>query len=270
MLKIDLDQVVRTRAPRHYRYIPRFVIRAAEKMIYQDSLNDMLVKCDGLRGAEFCRGMIKNLDLSYEVEGLENLQKSPRYILASNHPLGGLDGVILIDLISSHTPGGKVKFIVNDLLMAVEPLRDVFLPINKHGRQSRSDSEAIESTLASDVPVLIFPAGLVSRMQKGSQISDLQWQKKFINQAIAHKRDIIPVYFSGKNTNFFYKFAKLRERLGIKFNIEMLRLPAEMFKSKGHQFKITIGAPIPWQELEGGTNAKHQAQKIKEIVYSLK
>lgn len=98
---------------------------------------------------------------------------------------------------------------VNDLLMAVEPLSEVFLPVNKHGRQSRTSTAQIDSTFASDAPIIIFPAGLVSRKQKDGSIADLRWRKMFINKAVSTGRDIIPIYFNGQNSSFFIILQKL-------------------------------------------------------------
>ena len=268
-IQIDLDAVVRTRLPRYYRYIPRFLIRRLAKMICQDEMNDMLRKCDGKRDAEFCRGALDHLQISYDASGMENLDpKNRRVILASNHPLGGLDGMILIDFIT-RVYGPPVKFIVNDLLMAIEPLSGVFLPINKHGRQSREAFRQIDEAMASDTPIIIFPAGLCSRKGKDGKIADLQWQKNFINKAIAHRRDIIPIHFKGQNSKFFYNFARLRTRLHLRLNLEMARLPKEVFRARSSRFSLTVGSPISWQSLRGGGDAQQQADAIRRTVYSL-
>ena len=191
-----------------------------------------------------------------------------RVVIVSNHPLGALDGIALIDWVSKiYGPG--VKFIVNDLLMAVKPLDNVFLPINKHGKQSRKSSSNIEEVFAGNDPIIIFPAGLVSR-KRDEGIRDLKWQKMFISKAVQYHRDIIPVYFDGKNSPFFYNFAKLRTRVGLKFNIEMIYLPREIFRSRHARFTIVAGKPIPYNRFKGGRNAAIEAKAMKRIVYDLK
>lgn len=268
-IKIDLQQVVRNRLPRHSRFIPRWVVRQLEKVICQDEMNEMLRVTAGLRDAEFCRGVLKHLDIKYTVEGAANLDpEHRRVILVSNHPLGGLDGLMLIDYITSvYGPG--LRFIVNDLLMAIEPLSGVFLPINKHGRQSRRSLQEINEAMESDQPIIIFPAGLVSRKGDAGDIADLQWQKTFVNKAIAYKRDVIPVFFSGQNSKFFYNFARMRTRMGLKFNFEMTRLPKELFRARGSEFSIHVGRPIPWSLLEGADLAQATADRIRAEVYAL-
>lgn len=268
VIKIDVDEVLRSRLPRHYRYIPRFVIRWIERTICQEQLNELLQSNAGKVDADFCNGVLNDLNISLDIKGRENLppREKRRVVIVSNHPLGGLDGVALIDFFSQYY-GGKIHFIVNDLLMAIKPLNGVFLPINKHGKQSRQSFQAIEDAFAGDNPIIIFPAGLVSRKGKNGVIADLKWQKMFLGKAIQHQRDVIPLHFGGENSPFFYNFAKLRTRMGLKFNIEMIYLPREMFRSRNANFTISIGSPIPWQSL---TNTREKADEIKQIVYSLK
>ncbi len=270
VIKVDLDGVLRQRLPRYYRFIPRFLIRWLERTICQEQLNDMMEKNRGKKDAEFCRGVLDELNIKYDVSGEENFDpENRRVVIVSNHPLGALDGMTMIDYITRRY-GGNVKFVVNDLLMAIKPLNGVFLPINKHGKQSRNSSDAIDKAMAGDDPVIIFPAGLCSRRQPDGTICDLEWRKMFINKSAEYHRDVIPVYFDAENSSFFYKFAKFRTRLGIKFNIEMIYLPREIFRSENARFAIKVGKPILWQSLRAGKGAKAQAAEIKELVYNLK
>ncbi len=271
VIKIDVDSVLRQRLPRHYRFIPRFLIRWIERTICQDKLNKLLEYNKGKVDADFCRGVIEHLNVTYNVSGEEHLPSTDnrRVVFVSNHPLGALDGIILIDYISQKY-GGNVKFVVNDLLMAVKPLEGVFLPINKHGKQSRKSSNAIDDAFSDNDPIIIFPAGLVSRRQKKGIIRDLKWRKMFISKCVEYNRDIIPLYFDAENSSFFYKFAKLRTRLGIKFNIEMIYLPREIFHCENKHFSIFMGKSIPVETISAGKEASKQAEKIKEIVYNLK
>lgn len=269
LLEIDVDAVIRAKAPRHYKYIPKWLIRKLERTICQDRLNALLRELYPRRGADFCRGVLKSLNVDVRYHNLELLPDidNTRVLFVSNHPLGGLDGMALIDFVQRHyntEPG----FIVNDLLQAVEPLSDVFLPINKHGAQSRQAVSAIDEAFAGDKPLIMFPAGLVSRRGKGGVIKDLEWQKMFITKARQSKRIIIPLHFCGENSTFFYKFAKFRQSLGLKFNIEMIYLPREVFRSEGKTFDVVIGNPIEPEQLTGNS-ATAIAQKIKELVYSL-
>ena len=251
-IKIDVRAVVRERLGAASRAVPSFLLRKLEKLICQDRLNALLEHNFPKEGAEFCRGVLNDLSVKVETFNADRLPPVDRrrVIIASNHPLGGLDGMALIDYFSQRY-GGELMFVVNDLLMAVKPLAPVFLPINKHGHQSRQSLAAIDR-------------------QAGGEVADLEWRKMFINRAISFKRDIVPVYFDGTNSDRFYSVARRRESMGLKFNFEMALLPSEVFKAEGKTFRINCGTPLPWQSLSGGQEAEAEAQAVRRMVYDLK
>ncbi len=269
-MRIDVDEVLRQRAPGYYRFIPRFIIRRLESFICQDKLNRLLTHNSHLEGAAFAEGVLSDLSVKYQLKGdFDPSQR--RVIFVSNHPLGGLDGLVLASAVKQLYGGNdRMKFVVNDLLTFVEPLRCIFLGINKHGEQSREAVSRLDEAFSGSDPIVMFPAGLVSRRHPDGSISDLRWQKMVVNKAISCERDIIPLHFSGENSKFFYNFANLRTRLGLKFNIEMTRLPAEIFQREGETFTITIGQPVKWQSLKGGKEAQAQADLLREAVYRLR
>lgn len=268
IIQIDLDQLLRTRASRYHRFIPRPAVRWLERLICQDQLNDMLRKIGDKRDVEAADVVLRELDITLRPTGLENIPQQGRFIFASNHPLGGLDGLALISLFG-HRYNGEIRFLVNDLLMSVKPLRGIFLPVNKFGRQSRQGATQIEEEYAGDRQMLTFPAGLCSRRQDDGSIADLPWRKFVVTSAIQHQRDIIPVYFDGQNSAKFYRAAMWRKRLGIKFNLEQALLPSEVFKSRGATFGICVGRPISWRTLDGSQAVK-EAATLRDIVYHLK
>lgn len=270
-MRVDVDAIVRSRLPRYARFIPRPLTWLLERIIHQDRINKVLERSRGQSGSEFCRTVLDELAVTYRlVPGCTLPPATERRVLyVCNHPLGGLDGVAIIDMLTRHY-GCEPWFLVNDLLMALTPLRSVFLPVNKHGRQSRADIEAIDRAFDSDRPVVIFPAGLVSRKGAGGVIADLEWKKMFIGYAIKYRRDVVPLYFDGENSRFFYNFARLRTRLGLKFNIEMIRLPHEMVLAEHRQFDIYAGQPLAWSSFTGGSNARSEARQVKQLVYLLK
>ena len=268
--KIDIDAVLRERLGSRYRFVPRPLVALLKRIVCQDSLNDLLDKTGHLRDAEFCRAVLRELGITYCVVNPERLPAPAdrRVIFVSNHPLGGLDGMVLIDLLTSlYGPG--LKFVVNDLLMAIDQLKGVFLPVNKLGKQSRDASDNLTRALEGPDPLVIFPAGLVSRRGADGAVADLEWHKMFINKAIASRRDIVPLFFSGRNSNFFYNFAYMRRRMGLRFNVEMALLPAEVFKQRSRNFTIVAGPRVPWNTLSTGSRAAADAREIKDRVYSL-
>lgn len=264
---IDIDKVLQKRIPKQYKYLPRFVVGWVEKIIHQKDLNSTLDAIGDAEGVDAARRILEHLEIKTDEHGVENIPASGRFLFVSNHPLGGLDGIVLISLLGGRY-GGAIKFLVNDLLMAVKPLRKVFLPVNKYGRQSRVAANEIEQEYAGDNQMITFPAGLCSRRLAGGKIGDLPWQKSAITMAVRYKRDIIPIHFDAVNSKRFYRLARWRERLGIKFNYEMILLPGEVYKSRGKTFRVVFGQPIRWQELDA-RNAGAEAQRIRDLIYEL-
>ena len=268
MDRIDLKKILRTRVP-HGKLIPGFLISGLEKLVCQDGLNDVLDAVEPNEGTAFADAVYDYLDIHLEVDGLENIPKKGRFIFASNHPLGGLDGIGLIKILGGIYGDDGIRFIVNDLLMNVEPLRPVFLPINKYGSQGRESAKAIADAYAGKQQIIIFPAGLCSRLGKNNCLADLEWQKSFITKAIEYHRDIIPVRFDGINRPRFYRTARWRRRLGIKFNIEQTLLPSELLAARGRTFRVTFLPPIPWESLRDSEyNPAQLAALIRHRVHN--
>lgn len=265
-MRIDVDKVLRERLPKHYRYIPRFAVRWLERTICQDQLNAILLKMAGKNSVDAATAALDEMDITVRATGLEQLPEG-RYMFVSNHPLGGLDGLALISLLGNRYDK-NIKFLVNDLLMAVEPLRGVFLPVNKYGSQSRAAATQIEEALKSDAQFITFPAGLCSRMQPDGTIADLPWQKAAVAHAVNYQRNIVPIFFDAHNSRFFYRFAKWRKKLGIKFNIELIFLPKEMIKQCGATLRVFIGEPIPWDSLDARA-PKREAARLRELVINM-
>ncbi len=264
--KIDVREIISSKSPSLGKRIPSFIIRYLEKTVHQEEINEILRIYSDLKDREFVAAVLDYMGITYRAFGTGNLPPEGRFVFASNHPLGGLDGLVFINEVSKHYP--SVKFPVNDLLLNIPNFSGIFLAVNKHGSQGRDSALTIEKAYASDDQILYFPAGLCSRRRRG-KISDLDWQKSFINKAVWHRRDIIPVYFSGKNSNFFYSLASARSLLGIRTNIEMLWLPDEMFSQKGRALSIVFGKPVPWQTFDKKKNATQWAEFVKRKTYDL-
>ena len=270
-MEINLHRILRDRLPaRVNRFVPGFMISGLEGIIHQRELNDMLRVGFPEEGSGFAGRILRHLDISVEVEGLDRIPRG-RFMFAGNHPLGGLAGSALIWVLGEKYGDEGIRFLVNDMLMNVEPLRKVFLPVNKFGRQGRSGAQAINEALASDMQVFQFPAGLVSRLHDNGEIADLEWQKAFVAKAIEYERDIIPVRFEAANRMRFYRLARLRKKLGIKVNIEQAFLPAEVCASRGKKFRIIFGEPVSWRGLkDSGESVRDLAARIRGMAYGLK
>lgn len=264
---IDVDKVLKSKNPSLARIVPRFVINYIKRVVHQAEINVFLTESGHLRDAALVSEFLRHFNVRYSIHGEENIPEKGRYIFVSNHPLGGLDGVVFINELSKRYP--EIKFPVNDILTYIENLSGVFLPVNKHGSQGREAARIIEQAYASDAQILYFPAGLCSRKRKGV-IKDLEWHKSFIQKAIQHKRDIVPCYFSGRNSDFFYNLANIRKFLGIKVNIEMLYLPDEMYRQKGVELHLAFGRPVPWTFFDKTKSHSEWAGWMKNETYKLK
>lgn len=267
-LKIDIEKVVREKTPKYAKRIPGFLFRYLKRTIHQDEINYVLSTYKDSTGVQFADDLLDYMNVHANVIGIENIPAEGRFIFASNHPLGGLDGVALIAVLGRKY-NRDIKFVVNDLLMAIEPLTDNFLPINKYGKQDKDKADALGKAYEGNGQMAVFPAGLVSRRQ-GNEIKDLTWNKAFIAKSVQYQRDIIPIWFEGYNSSFFYRFARWRKRLGLKFNIELIYLPDEMFRSEKKTFTIHFGKPIPWQTFDNSKTRMEWAQYVKEQVYSIR
>lgn len=266
-LILDLDKVLKNKAPKIYKNTPRFVLNYLKRKIHVDELNEILTIYADKQGVDFMEAVVGYFNLTLHVNGLDAIPQDKRFIFVSNHPLGGLDGICLSAVIGKKYDK-KIKYVVNDILYYIKNLQPIFLPVNKLGAQSKLSASTVNEAYNSDNQIITFPAGLCSRKQNG-KICDLEWKKSFILKAIESKRDIVPVYFDGRNSNFFYRFANLRKRLGIKFNIEMIFLPDEMFKNKNKSFSITFGEPIPYTQFDNSKNPSEWAEYVKQEVYKI-
>lgn len=266
ILQVDLDKVIADKNPRLARLLPRFLKRYLKRIIHQDEINHVLRSFSHQTPVEFIRSTLSYMEISYRAVGLEQLSDQGRYLFVSNHPFGGMDGMMLCDELDKRFGSGRI--IVNDILMNLKPLAPLFIPVNKHGRQNSDYLRFFREALASDDQIATFPAGLCSRRIDG-KVCDTKWKSSFVKNAIESQRDIVPVFFEGRLSNFFYNLSSLRKRLGIKANIEMIYLPDEMFSQHGRHFDIHFGAPVPWQELAAAGSAAQSAQRIREMVYAM-
>ena len=267
---IDIDKILQSKMGDKARLVPRFLVNWLKKTVHEDEVNRFLWRTRDEEGVVWLESCVKYLEMNIELVGKEN-RPDPNdgrlYTFVSNHPLGGADGVALGAIIGRHYDG-KFKYLVNDLLMNLPGLAPVCIPINKTGKQGRSFPQMVETGFASDNHMLMFPAGLCSRKQNGV-IRDLEWTKTFVKKSVQTQRDVVPIHFSGQNSDKFYRIANICKALNLKFNVAMLFLVDEMYKNVGKDFRIAIGKPIPWQTFDKSKTAKEWAQYVKEEVYKL-
>lgn len=275
-LQFDIRAILKSKAPK--AHVPGFVIRYLERIVHIKQMNAFLRKYPDLKGYEFIDRVIhEELGCSATIEGTENIPTDGKpVIFVSNHPLGGLDGMIIAKMIhdsrEAKAEGRSLKVIVNELLMYMEPINSLWAPVSKTKMLSKEQAAEQQRMWESETDVLTFPAGACSRLQHIDgkwQIRDLEWQKNFIQRAKEYKRDIVPIYFEGQNSRFFYTLALIRKWLHIKVNIEMLYLVDEMYGAHGKHFKVHVLPPIPYTTFDNSKTPKEWAQSVKLKVESL-
>jgi len=263
---INIEQALESKNPKLKKALPRFVINYIKKIVHQDELNADILGLDEYRGLDFLYKGLESWGITFDSIGTENLSSSGRYLFAANHPVGSIDGLALIGELGKYF--GETKSVVNDLLMNVKNFEPLFLGVNKHGGNAKENIRLFDEVLHSDKQIIMFPAGLASRKNKGL-IRDSEWKKTFLSRAVKHERNIVPVHISGSLSNWFYNLHSFRTFFRIKANLEMFYLVDEMFKQKSKHFKITFGKPIPYQLFNKASEQKSNAEKLRKFVYKL-
>ena len=188
---VDIKHVLKTKSPKLHRYLPGFILEYIIRKLHQDDINYGIHIMQGKYGHDFNKAGLDYVGAKVKWHGLENIPAEGKVIVAANHPLGGLDGMALIHAVSQVRK--DTVFFVNDVLKNLENYGDLFVGVNKVGNSSNSALKVVVDEYSTEKAILVFPAGLVSRKQKG-KIRDLEWKKSFVTQAIDHHRLIVPVY----------------------------------------------------------------------------
>ena len=260
---IDLRKIFTAKVPKLMKYMPEWLFRKIQRLLHEDDINEILTKYADKEGLDFINAVVVDFNLNLVLQGVDNLMDSDRILVASNHPLGGLDGIALIGAVGNHR--GETLTPVNDFLMFVKNLRPIFIPVSKVGSATANREESLK--LFNEI--CYFPFGLCSRKTKGGKIMDLDWKKTFVTKSRIYQRDIVPVHIEGRNSNFFYNLALWRKRLGIKVNIEMAFLVDEFFKQRNKQLTISFGKPIPYQTFDRRFTDAQWAEKLRTFSYQL-
>lgn len=267
---IEVADILKSKMGSKARFVPKPLVSWLKHIVHQDEVNKFLWESRNLTGVDWLEECVRYLDMTLNIVGKDNLPRKDDgrlYTFVSNHPLGGEDGVALGAVIGRHYDG-RFRYLVNDLLMNLPGLAPLCIPINKTGSQSRNFPAMVEAGFKSNNHMLMFPAGLCSRRANGV-IRDLPWKKTFITKSVETKRDIVPIHFGGRNSDFFYSLANVCKKLGIKFNVAMLFLVDEMYKNVHKEFRIAIGKPIPWQTFDKSKTPMEWAKFVQDTVYTL-
>lgn len=263
---ISLEKILVSKNKYLLKIIPKPLLKWFKKLICLDRVNEVIYKYRDYQGVDFADCVLKEIDIKIKVINPHNIPKEGRALIASNHPLGGIDGMALISEVGKYRR--DILFPVNDILCQLPGLKSVFIPINKYGRNS-SNHDALNNAFASDSCMMFFPAGTESKKING-RIQDFKWKKSFLRKAQEYGRDIVPVYIDSVNSKRFYRLSAIRRFFRIEFDLEMILLPSEMFKKQGETITITFGQPVKNETFDNIFTPLEWANKLREYVYQLK
>ncbi|MFI3286618.1 MAG: acyltransferase [Rikenellaceae bacterium] len=266
MPQIDVPTLIASKAPKAAKFIPNFIYRYLKRILHQDEINEILRDGWDLAPQPFVQAVFRRWKITYTLEGLDKLDPKGRYIFASNHPFGGMDGMMIADCLIEHF--GDARVVVNDLLMNLDPLKPIWIPVNTLGGQNAEYVRLFEEGFASNLPILMFPAGICSRVVEG-KIADLQWKNTFVKRAHATSRSVVPLYVEGSLHKGFYRMYRWRKALGIKANIEMLFLVDGMFRQHGNHFRMSVGEPIKVEQLKECGSVREQVEYVRKKTYNM-
>ena len=267
---IDVEKILESKVGSKVGLLPGFAVSWLKRILHEDEVNRFLWESRHLSGTEWLTECVRYLDMTLQIDGMENLPPKDDgrlYTFVSNHPLGGIDGVALGSVIGNFYDS-RFRYLVNDLLLNLPGLKPLCIGINKTGKQSRNFPAMVEAGFQSNHHILMFPAGLCSRKIEG-KIHDLPWKKTFVSKSVEYQRDVVPIRFDGQNSDRFYRIANLCKALHLKFNVAMLFLVDEMYRNVHKTFRITIGKPIPWQTFDKSKSMVSWAKYVEDKVYEL-
>ncbi|MBM3451588.1 MAG: glycerol acyltransferase [Bacteroidetes bacterium] len=264
---IDIRYLIKSKNPKLLKWLPGFVVRYFERILHQNEINKFISDHKDDYDIDFCKSVMAYFNINIEIDGAEKIPSNERIVVVMNHPLGGMDAMAFITGFAHIRQ--DYKFIVNDLLLHVKNLRGLFLGVNKFGKNDGSTRNKIDNLFESNDSVCIFPAGKVSRRIKG-QIKDLEWKKTFVTLSRKYKRKIVPIYIDGELSNFFYRLYELRQRIGVKTNLEMMYLADEMFKQKNKTIRFTVRDNIDLESFYSDESDREVSVRIRNILYDFK
>lgn len=264
---IDIRGLIESKKPKLLKWLPSFVINYFRRILHEDEINDFIVKNKDKYDQDFCVAVMDYFNIKVVIKNKELIPKDGPLIIAMNHPLGGMDAIALIAGLKEHRR--DLRFIVNDLLMNLKNISNLFVGVNKHGKNDNSVRNQIKNTFESEDAICIFPAGLVSRKIDGI-VQDLVWKKTFMLYARTLNRTIVPIHIDGELSNFFYRLSKVRSAIGIKANIEMIYLSNELFKQHNRTITFTVGEPVIAGEIDKSVSNQDASEMLRKTVHSLK
>ena len=238
------------------------------KVLKISTLNKVYDRNKHLKDVEFLNAILQDLEIKFKIpeEDLKRLPKDGSYITISNHPLGGIDGVLLLKLMLEKEPNFKI--IANFLLHRIEPLKKYIMPVNpfENHKDVKSSVIGLKETfrhLSDGKPLGMFPAGEVSTYKDGKLVVDKPWEEGAIKVIRKAQVPVVPIYFHAKNSRLFYFLSKLDDTL------RTAKLPSELFSQKDRVIKVRIGKAISVAEQNEYKTIEEYSEFLRKKTYML-
>ncbi|MEW8648128.1 MAG: lysophospholipid acyltransferase family protein [Candidatus Thiodiazotropha endolucinida] len=263
---LNVEQVLTERFPGFFNNKPQLLTKPMltllRMLFHEREINRFLEDHQGLRGLDFIEKVLEYFDLDYLVSNrdLENIPPTGRVVVVANHPLGALDALSLILMISRVRT--DIRVVANDLLSALEPLGDLLLPVdNMGGSSSRKGIKQVYEALEREEMVIVFPAGEVSRLRPNG-VRDVRWKNGFLQFIRRTEAPMLPIFIDAKNSPLFYAVSLLYKP------IAALLLVGEMFRQRSNTIGFRIGGLVPAAHLNvDGIRPKARVRMVRKHFY---
>ncbi len=238
------------------------------KILKISNLNAIYDRNKHLKDVEFLNAILDEFQIKFEIpeEDLKRLPKEGAYITISNHPLGGIDGILLLKLMLEREPNFKI--IANFLLHRIDPMKPYIMPVNpfETHKDAKSSVVGIKETLrhlSDGKPLGMFPAGEVSTYIDGKLIVDRDWEEGAIKVIRKAQVPVVPIYFHAKNSRLFYFLSRIND------TFRTAKLPSELFSQKDRVIKVRIGKPISVAEQNEHATIQDYSRFLRKKTYML-
>lgn len=257
---INLESIIESKNPEFFSRLPKIlgrgILSLLKSVLHADEINRFIEGGKEKRGLEFIDEIFEYLDFAYMLTS-KDLSKIPaegKLIIVSNHPLGALDGLALLKAVSEVRR--DVKIVVNDVLLKIENLKDLFLPFDIFSeRTQRQNLIGIKNALMKEEAVIFFPSAEVSRLGING-VTDGKWQNGAVYFARKYEVPVLPVYVQARNSFFFYILSMINK------NTSMFLLPHQLFRSRSTNIRLKIGDPIPGAVFKNETTGASTLTKL--------
>jgi putative hemolysin len=265
---VSAEEIAKVIKVDKYGVLGNFLGWTLMKTLRISSLNKIYDRNKHLEGIEFLNAILDEFQIKFEIpeEDLKRLPKDGAYITVSNHPLGGIDGILLLKLMLEKEPDFKI--IANFLLHRIEPLKPYIMPVNpfENHKNEKSSVVGLKETLrhlSDNKPLGIFPAGEVSTYKDDKLIVDKPWEEGAIKLIKKAQVPVVPIYFHAKNSTLFYILSKISDTL------RTAKLPSELLTQKKRTIKVRIGKPISVAEQNEYTSTEDFGEFLRKKTYML-